>query len=318
MTRSVSIVIPTLRRHASLARALRSIAAQRGVTRDLLEVVVVDNSPEGSAAAVVAEAGRFAPAPVRYVHEPHPGVATARNAGLRAAQGALIAFLDDDEEAPADWLAALLRAHRATAADVTFGPVRACIPAEGGWARAHFEALFSRTGPAESGLIDQAYGCGNSLMTRATALPGPAPFDERRNEGGGEDDSLFAELAAQGRRFGWAADAVVLEHPAPHRLSLRYAAQRAFAFGQGPSQIAAERREWLKLARWTAVGLAQTAVFGTLTAGLWLLRDRRWPQAMDRALRGLGKVLWIGALEPRFYGQAEASRSALALAAIGS
>jgi hypothetical protein len=65
-------------------------------------------------------------------------------------------------------------------------------------------------------VIDDYHGCGNALLTRATALAGPAPFNTGRDQGGGEDDDLFAELKAQGRRFAWAAEASVLEHPAAH------------------------------------------------------------------------------------------------------
>ena len=305
----VSVVIPTLRRPEGLRRVLRSILAQADVGQRLEEILVVDNSPEGSAEAVVSELASAAWAPLRYAHEPRAGVATARNTGVRTATGGLIAFIDDDQEAPPTWLAALLRTHDACRADVTFGPVEASIPAEGAWDREHLQLIFSRTGPARSGVIDDFYGCGNALLTRATTLTDPAPFNTLRDQGGGEDDDLFTELQARGRRFAWAADAGVVEHPAPHRLTLRYAARRAFAFGQGPAQTAAGRREWLGVGRWMAVGLAQTAILAPVTAAAWLLRRPDWPRWLDRTMRGLGKVLWISALEPRFYGLAEVKRS---------
>lgn len=314
----ISVVIPTLRRTESLERALRSVLAQTDVGDRLAEIVVVDNSPEGSARALTARLGETAWAPLRYVHEPRPGVATARNTGVNAARGELIAFIDDDQEAPPTWLAALAQVHEVCRADVTFGPVQACIPAQGAWDRAHLEVLFSRTGPARSGVIDDFHGCGNALLTRATALPGSAPFNTGRDQGGGEDDDLFAELKAQGRRFAWAAEAAVLEHPAAHRLTLGYAARRAFAFGQGPSQTAANRRRWAELARWMTLGAAQAAVFAPAAAVAWLLRRPDWPRWFDSAMRGAGKVLWISAFEPRFYGQAEVRRSAPLALAMGS
>ncbi|MDP8915909.1 MAG: glycosyltransferase family 2 protein [Pseudomonadota bacterium] len=311
---AISIVIPTLRRPQSLERALRSVLAQTDAADALGEILVVDNSPEGSARSVVAKLEGEAWAPLRYLHEPCPGVATARNAGVREASGELIAFIDDDQEAPNGWLAALLRTHLACRADVTFGPVQARIPAEGAWDREHLEALFSRTGPDRSGVIDEFHGCGNALLTRATTLTGATPFNTARDQGGGEDDDLFAELQAQGRRFAWAAEAAVIEHPAPHRLTLAYAARRAFAFGQGPTQTAAARREWAGVLRWMAIGAAQTAAFAPVAALAWALRRPDWPRWFDRTVRGVGKVLWISALEPRFYGQAEVRRSEPVLA----
>jgi hypothetical protein len=318
VTGRISVVMPTLRRPESLERALGSLLAQTGVSDLLAEIVVVDNSPEGSARGLVTGLAETAWAPLRYLHEPQPGVATARNTGVAAASGELIAFLDDDQEAPPHWLASLLAVHDACRADVTFGPVEARIPAEGAWDRAHLEALFSRFGPERSGVIEDYHGCGNALLTRATALPCAAPFNTGRDQGGGEDDDLFAELKAQGRRFAWAAEASVLEHPAPHRLTLAYAARRAFAFGQGPSQTAANRRRWVELARWMVLGAAQAAVFAPAAAGGWLLRRPSWPRWFDLAMRGAGKVLWISAFEPRFYGQAEVRRSRPLSLAMGS
>jgi glycosyltransferase involved in cell wall biosynthesis len=118
----VSIVIPTFQRPDALRDALRSCLAQRADPRRPFEIVVVDNSADGSAAPVVAgvEAGAI---PVRYVHEPRPGISRARNAGLANARGRFLAWIDDDERASPDWLAHLTRAQRTYDADVVFGPV---------------------------------------------------------------------------------------------------------------------------------------------------------------------------------------------------
>ena len=306
---SISVLIPTLRRPEALARAVRSVMGQTGVERTLTEIVVVDNSPEGSARAGVERLADGAAVPVLYVHEPSPGVATARNSGLAVARGELIAFLDDDEEATPDWLAALLRIHLALAADVTFGPIAATVPDEAGWLKPYLERLFARRGPACSGVLAKPFGCGNSLMTRSAALPQARPFDEALNETGGEDDALFSRLAVEGRRFCWAADALVFEHPEPHRTTFRWAMKRAFSYGQGPSKTAIRRRDHLGLIRWMFIGAGQAAVYGTAAAVLWLLRHPRRADMLDRAAGGLGKLLCMNIFQPRLYGRAEVARS---------
>jgi hypothetical protein len=304
---SVAVLIPTLRRPESLERALGSLAKQE--RRDLIaQVVVVDNSPEGSARPV---ADRWLGAlPLTYVHEPRPGVATARNAGLARIEAPYVAFLDDDEEAPPHWLGALLATHQGFEADVTFGPWRGQASAAPDWKRPYLDAFFSRIGPDSSGPTEERYGCGNSLMTRATTLAGPAPFDPAYDQVGGEDDRLYQALTARGARFAWSAEAWVWEHAPPHRCRIDYTLRRAFSFGQTPTTDCAHVRDWAGVVRWMAIGAAQALVYGIMAALLWLVGSGRRLVMTDRAVRGLGKVIWW--VTPKFYGQAEVARSAAA------
>lgn len=310
----VVVLIPTFRRPESLARALTSVLAQEGLYDLVAEIAVVDNDPLGSARATVERLPHDG-TPVRYIHAPEPGVSNARNAGLAATHAPFIAFLDDDEEAPAHWIAALHAAHAACQADVTFGPVRGRAESAPAWKRPYLDAFFSRTGPSQTGLIDAVYGCGNSMMTRATALIGPAPFDVRANETGGEDDRLFESLKSQGRCFAWAADAWVYEHAPERRATVRYALSRALGYGQTPAQIAARAKAWPKVALWMAVGAAQTVLFGAAALVLLGLSRPRALAFADRAARGLGKLVWFRRL--KFYGQRAAKRGELASARTG-
>ncbi|WP_332654198.1 glycosyltransferase family 2 protein [Brevundimonas sp.] len=304
----VAIIVPTLRRPESLERALRSLFAQTGVGDRISEIVVVDNDPSGSAGIGVEALRGLAPWPLVYVHAPRPGVATARNAGLGATRAPLIAFLDDDEAASPGWLAALIEAQESTGADVVFGPITGRAPDAEPWLKPYLERFFGREGPGRSGLIDEPYGCGNSLMVRSVALPGPAPFDARADHAGGEDDALFAGLAARGGRFGWAADAAVEEFAPAHRATLKYALARAFAYGQGPSQTAAAARDWPAVLRWMVVGAGQALVWGVGAALLTLIRSPKRADLYDRTARGVGKLFWMKGLEPHFYGVREVAR----------
>jgi glycosyltransferase involved in cell wall biosynthesis len=300
----VSLIIPTQRRPAGLALAARSAFRQAGVDFAHAELVIVDNDQVPSAAAVADQLRGEAPFPVIYVHEPAAGVANARNAGLTAAKGELIAFLDDDEEAPAPWLAALIAAQAAYGADAVFGPVKARAPANVREHRVYLERFFSREGPAEGGVIDGYYGCGNSLIRRG-ALPDPnRPFETgRRNFIGGEDDLLFGAMKGAGARLAWAPEAWVWEDPVPERLTLGYTIRRAFAYGQGPSEHCSVAGDRLGVAKWMAVGLAQAAAFGIAAGVQWLLRAPGRAEMLDRAARGLGKMLWWGPFKIQFYGR---------------
>jgi succinoglycan biosynthesis protein ExoM len=304
----VAVIIPTLRRPDSLTRALRSVFAQTGVEQRVAAVIVVDNDPLASASSTVDALRSESPWPLVYVFEPTPGVARARNTGLAATDAPLIAFLDDDEAASPDWLAALLAAQTQTGADAVFGPITGRAPEAQDWLKPYLERFFGREGPVETGLVDHPWGCGNSLLVRATALPGDAPFSVSADHTGGEDDILFAALEARGGRFGWAADAMVEEFAPAHRATLNYALTRAFAYGQGPSQTAAAAKNWPGVIRWMVIGAGQAVVFGAASLALTLFNSPKRAQMYDRTARGVGKLFWMKGFEPKFYGAAEVAR----------
>jgi succinoglycan biosynthesis protein ExoM len=303
MTR-VSVLIPTFRRPESFLRAARSVFAQRGIAD--IELIAVDNSPEGSALAVFADLEAVAPLPFRWRHEPRPGVAHARNAAIELARGDLVAWLDDDEQAAPHWLASLVAVRRETGAQSVFGPVRAQAACDTDNA-AFYERLYSRSGPHESGLVAHAYGIGNSLQPRVM-FEEPAPFDARANQTGGEDDALFAAWADAGARFAWAADALVVEHLGAERTRIGHGLKRAFAYGQGPCETAWAARNYAVLARHMGVGAAQAVVFAVGSALVLAGSTARALMLLDRAARGAGKVFWF--MEQRFYGEALARQPA--------
>jgi len=298
----VSVIIPTFRRPDSFLRAARSVLAQRGVA---FELIAVDNSPEGSACEAFAQIEREATIPFRWAHEPKPGVAQARNAALQLATGKLVAWLDDDEEAPPHWLASLIAVRNETGAQSVFGPVRAKAASDEEHMR-FYEALYSRVGPAESGLSQRAYGIGNSLQPRA--LFQDEGFDTRADQTGGEDDKLFALWADAGARFAWAADAGVIEHVGAERTRLAHGLKRAFAYGQGPSELAWAARNYAGLARHMVIGAAQAVTCAAASAIVFAGSTTRALMLLDRAARGAGKVFWF--MEQRFYGEALARQPA--------
>lgn len=311
----ISLVTATQRRPEPLARALRSLFAQEGVDPAQIELVVADNDLVPSARPLVEALAAEAPFPVVYVHEPRAGVSNARNAALARAGGALVAFLDDDQEAQPRWLFELLATQGRLDAQAVFGPVRGAVPPGVVRHRRYFERFFSHPGPAEEGPSALAYGAGVCLVVRAS-LPDPhAPFAASRNETGGEDDALFAAMLDRGARFGWNPRAWVWEHPAPERVTLRYALRRTFVYGQGGTNRLLLRTppDRVGAARSMAVGVAQAAVMGALSALLWLGRAPDRAFAYDKTLRGLGKVFCAPRFRLQFYGLQPGRRAGSAL-----
>jgi glycosyltransferase involved in cell wall biosynthesis len=99
----VSCIVPVFNGVHDVMRALDSIFAQ---AHRPLEVIVVDDGSTDETGAVIAAYGEH----VRYVRQENAGPAAARNRGIRAARGALIAFLDQDDRWHPDKLAHQLTA----------------------------------------------------------------------------------------------------------------------------------------------------------------------------------------------------------------
>jgi GT2 family glycosyltransferase len=103
----VSVVIPTFHREQQLVDAVRSVLSQEGV---VVEVIVVDDSPEGSARDVI---NALADPRVHYLLRQQPSggrPALVRNEGASRAQGEYLYFLDDDDLLEVDALKEMLAA----------------------------------------------------------------------------------------------------------------------------------------------------------------------------------------------------------------
>ena len=108
-----SIAIPTAKRPDLLRRCLESIRdrATWPDSFELDEVIVIDNDPRRSAAAVVDSLHLGPRLPIRYSAEREPGVAAVRNRAVREAIDRDVDYLvmiDDDEHVVHDWPGALL------------------------------------------------------------------------------------------------------------------------------------------------------------------------------------------------------------------
>lgn len=90
----VSIVIPTHQRRHLLVRTLPTVLAQRFDPEQYEVIVVVDGSTDGT----IEFLRGLTPPKCKFqvIEQDNQGIACARNAGLRAAIGEVVLFLDDD------------------------------------------------------------------------------------------------------------------------------------------------------------------------------------------------------------------------------
>jgi glycosyltransferase involved in cell wall biosynthesis len=196
----ISVVMPTYRRPALLARCLHALLEQT-LPGDAFEIVVVDDGCTDDTRDRCAELdalSRTGGGPGILYLRPHGtrGPAAARNRGWHAARGTLIAFTDDDTIPDPDWLrqgeAAMAQPSRVAA-----------------WGRVHVPLPERLTDNARNtaGLEDAVFVTANAFVRR-DALERVGGFDERYRRAWREDTDLYFALLA-----AFAAPGSIVEAP---------------------------------------------------------------------------------------------------------
>ena len=101
---TISVIVPSWRRPADLARCLRALAAQGAPP---IEVIVGARTGDSETIQVVADAAAWNAFPVFAVTTDEPGVVAAMSVALERARGGIVALTDDDAAPRPDWLARL-------------------------------------------------------------------------------------------------------------------------------------------------------------------------------------------------------------------
>ncbi len=302
-----SVIIPSLDGANTLPAVLDGLAAQEDAPP--FEVVLVDDGSTDETREVF-ESGpwRF---PRQVLSQKNLGPAAARNAGIRAAEGTMVAFLGDDTIPAPDWLKRHADRHR----DRTDGRALAVV----GLIKLHprirntrFLRWIYNAGPQFGyALIDRPddvdfwffYGS-NLSLARDELLA--EPFDAAFPYAAWEDIELGYRLTRSGLKIVYDRDAIVLHD---HPTDLRQFSHRQERVGY--SAVLFQRRhpilgESLRVEprqpvpdlpayrRWLRF------VAGYLAAGLSLPRTDLWEEILERhyqrgVVRGLGDV----SAEPR-------------------
>lgn len=115
-----SLVLPTYNRREALQECLQHLGRLR-FPRHAFEVLIVDDgSTDGTPEMVEREKAGL---PVRLLRQANAGAGAARNAGILAARGAFVMFVDDDVLVHPDLLNEHREAHRAETRVLVRGPV---------------------------------------------------------------------------------------------------------------------------------------------------------------------------------------------------
>lgn len=180
----VSVVLPVYNRAHYVGEAIESVLAQ---TLPPDELIVVDDGSTDDSVAVVE---RFARPEIRVLRQPNGGIGSARNAGLRAVTGELVAFIDSDDLWERDKLALQVEAMRASDdVQLVFGHLVEFLSPD----RAGELATLRVSADPVPGLI------ATTLLVRGTAAARIGPFDEGLRVG------EFVEWMARANDLGLAS-----------------------------------------------------------------------------------------------------------------
>src|SRR5213594_1301324 len=193
------------------------------------EVIVVD---DGSRDATAAIAHRYAPV---LVQTPHRGLSHARNAGLAAATGEIVAYLDDDAYPDPHWLTYLAATFLSTShagvggpniAPLGDGPIAECV------ARAPGGPVHVLVSDREAEHIP---GC--NMAFRKSCLEAIGGFDPQFRTAGDDVDVCW-RLQERGWTLGFHPAAMVWHH---RRNSLRTYWRQQIGYGRAEAML---ERKW--------------------------------------------------------------------------
>ena len=216
-TGRVTVLIPTVDRYPYLLTLLEQLRRQ---TVPPHEVIVVDQTAQQRRTTNFES--RFPDLPLRVITLDRAGQCSSRNAGLEAATGDYILFLDDDEEIPSDLIERHLRNLRRFQCEVSSGVV---VEVGAGPLPEAFTIVRA----------SDVFPAGNTLVAREV-LGRSGLFDLAFDRGARADHDLGTRIYLSGAFMVMDPDISVLHHHAPQG-GLRLHGARVITYASSRSRL---------------------------------------------------------------------------------
>jgi GT2 family glycosyltransferase len=259
----VSVVVATYNGGATLRETLETLGRLRYPD---YEVIVIDDGSKDDSAAIARE---FLSNPIyRLIQQENRGLSAARNRGIEAASGEIVAFCDSDVAVDPHWLyflvAALVREGPGCAGG---GGPNLAPPGDGRVAAA---VSACPGGPAhvlvDDLIAEHVPGCNMAFWKKA--LDEVSGFDPRFRAAGDDVDMCW-RLQDRGYRLFFAPSAIVWHH---RRNSARAYLRQQRGYGEAEAELQAKHP-----GRYNAVGgaLWRGRIYGATAGGAFAPRRRR-------------------------------------------
>lgn len=250
----ISVVVCTFNRCVSLQDTLEALMRQALPSGLTLEILVVDNNSTDRTAEVAALAAGRSPWPLRYVLETTQGLSVARNAGIAAAHGDIVAFTDDDVIPEPSWVRALSQAFIEHHGDCVGGKIlplwlqpppawaASARPSSSIWDMLALLDRGSEVRMASAKQWNLVYGANMAFRKSVFEEVGVFRTDlgpQGANFSRGDDTDMLMRLLQAGKRVVYTPHAVVRHKVPPQRLRLSYFRQWQFGSGRSNTRLAA-------------------------------------------------------------------------------
>ena len=209
--RAISLIICTRNRAPFLGKCLESVRSEEIREADG-ELIVVNNGSTDETETIIREYQQRAGFPVIYVYEAKVGLSRARNAGILASSGEIVAFTDDDCYLKPGYFRAVSNAFRDSEISYCGGRILLFDPSDANYGCISKEKRFSI--PPFSFLKAGAIQ-GANMIVRSKVFRKIGLFDPRLGAGTKfrcEDIDFCAQASLAGLHGAFIPEIVVLHH----------------------------------------------------------------------------------------------------------
>jgi GT2 family glycosyltransferase len=234
---TISIIIPTFNRPRQLETCLAALAESK-YPRECFEVIVVDDGGMADLRPIIT--AHQESLQLSLTRQPRGGPAAARNAGAALAQGALLAFTDDDCLPDPSWIAVLARQMTDRPDHLVGGATVNLLSANPFSAASQhlISYLYEYSERQQSNPDWTRFFASNNMALPADGFARVGGFDAEFPLAAGEDRDFCDRWLAHGMPMAFAPDARVLH---AHRLSFSSFWRQQWNYGRGAFHFSRSR-----------------------------------------------------------------------------
>lgn len=242
----VSVIVPVLNGMPTVQALLEGLRSQ-DYPADRWELIVVDNGSTDGTLEVLQQESEIN-SRMRVLHEQRKGPSAARNAGIEASRGEILAFIDSDCIPGPSWLRELVSAFEDRTVWAAGGLLKSAAPTTLTEAFAARQEILNQEDFFKERPYKPPFLLTANFAVRRAVFKRVGLFDETLRVG--EDADFCWRILDAGGKLALVRKALVAHR---HRSNLRSFARQMFLYGVGSATTFARHRELIGRSAWVDV-----------------------------------------------------------------